>query len=334
MQTRSKFGIFKPKVFFAATEPSSVDDALSKPEWKSAMQQEYDALIENKTWSLVPLPSHRQAIGCKWVFRVKENPDGSIQKYKARLVAKGFHQQPGFNYTETFSPVVKPATIRLILTLALTFHWPIQQIDVNNAFLNGDLHEEVYMTQPPGFESHDKSLVCKLQKALYGLKQAPRAWFEKLAHTLHQLKFVSSKCDPSLFIRNVNGCCMYVLIYVDDIIITGSSSAKIKQLISDLSKAFALKELGDLNYFLGIEVHTLPDGSLHMSQSKYVRDLLVKANMWDAKSLPTPMVSNLKLSKHGSSYLSDPTLYRSIVGALQYVTITRPELAFSVSKVC
>ena len=127
---------------------------------------------------------------------------------------------------------------------------------------------------------------------------------------------------------------MYVLIYVDDIIITGSSSAKIKQLISDLSKAFALKELGDLNYFLGIEVHTLPDGSLHMSQSKYVRDLLVKANMWDAKSLPTPMVSNLKLSKHGSSYLSDPTLYRSIVGALQYVTITRPELAFSVSKVC
>lgn len=116
------------------------------------------------------MPSHRKSIGCKWVYRVKENLDGSVNKYKARLVAKGFHQQQGFDYNETFSPVIKPPTIRIILTLALTHKWEIQQIDINNAFLNGTLLEEVYMTQPPGFEHHDKTLVCKLNKALYGLK--------------------------------------------------------------------------------------------------------------------------------------------------------------------
>lgn len=128
----------------------------------------------NKTWSLVPLPPNRKTIGCKWVFRVKENADGSVNKYKARLVAKGFHQVLGFDFNETFSPVIKPVTIRIILTLALTYRWPIQQLDINNAFLNGILEEEVYMMQPPGFSSSNPSLVCRLHKALYGLKQAPR----------------------------------------------------------------------------------------------------------------------------------------------------------------
>lgn len=157
MQTRSKSGIVKPRVFpsllLTHVEPTSVKQALAQPEWRAAMQDEYDALLKNGTWSLVPLPPNRTAIGCKWVFRVKENPDGSVQRYKARLVAKGFHQQPGFDYTETFSPVVKPITIRILLTLVVTHNWPIQQLDVNNAFLNGILDEEVYMTQPPGFES-------------------------------------------------------------------------------------------------------------------------------------------------------------------------------------
>lgn len=131
------------------------------------MKTEFNALLHNNTWSLVPLPSNRQAIGCKWVFRVKENPDGSINKYKACLVAKGFHQQHGFDYTETFSPVVKPVTVRTVLA-AVTKQWVIQQLDINNTFLNGFLTEEVYMSQPPGLESSDKTLVCKLHKALYG----------------------------------------------------------------------------------------------------------------------------------------------------------------------
>lgn len=175
MITRSKTGSLKPRVFLAHTEPSTVKEALSSLEWLDAIKSEFTALQNNQTWSLVELPPNRKAIGCKWVFRVKENPDGSINKYKARLVAKGFHQEHGFDFNETFSPVVKPITIRVILTLALTYRWKFQQIDINNAFLNGFLSEEIYTSQPQGFEDANKDLVCKLNRALYGLKQAPRA---------------------------------------------------------------------------------------------------------------------------------------------------------------
>ncbi|CAJ2642533.1 unnamed protein product [Trifolium pratense] len=180
MQTRSKSGIVLPKqnptLLLTHTEPKTVKQALSIPQWYNAMKDEFDALQRNQTWTLVSLPPNRSAIGCKWVFRTKENPDGSINKYKARLVAKGFHQKPGFDFNETFSPVIKPVTIRLILSLAISYKWPLKQLDINNAFLNGSLNEEVYMVQPQGFEEKDSSLVCKLNKALYGLKQAPRQW--------------------------------------------------------------------------------------------------------------------------------------------------------------
>ena len=138
----------------------------------------------------------KRSIGCKWVFRVKENPDGSINRYKARLVDKGVHQQAGSDVTETFSPVDTSVTVRTVLTLAVTNQWSIQQIDVNNAFLNGVLEEEVYMIQPPGFEAADRPLACKLNKALYGLKQAPRAWFDRLKSSLVLHGFKASKCDP------------------------------------------------------------------------------------------------------------------------------------------
>ncbi|PNY18109.1 retrovirus-related Pol polyprotein from transposon TNT 1-94 [Trifolium pratense] len=334
MITRGKTGSLKPKVFLAELEPKSVRSALSDPKWKQAMQDEYKALMDNKTWSLVPLPPHRKAIGCKWIFRVKENPDGTINKFKARLVAKGFLQTAGFDFTETFSPVIKPITIRIILTLAVTFKWQVQQIDVNNAFLNGVLQEEVYMAQPSGFESSDKSLVCKLHKSLYGLKQAPRAWYDRLTQALLQLGFIKSKCDPSLLVHNQNGTCTYVLIYVDDILIIGSAPHLINDLINKLNMSFALKRLGQVDYFLGIEVHHLSSGALLLNQSKYVRDLLCKAKMEDSKPIGSPMVSSCRLSKYGTDTMTDPTLYRSVVGALQYATLTRPDIAFSVNKVC
>src|ERR1044072_9286976 len=277
----------------------------------------------------------RQPIGCKWVFRVKENPDGSVNRLKARLVAKGFHQRHGLDYAETFSPVVKPTTVRIILTLAVSLHWSIQQLDVNNAFLNGLLEEEVYMVQPPGFiTSENKGHVCKLNKAIYGLKQAPRAWFGRLRVVLLKYGFVSSKCDPSLFTLHNNSDVVFLLVYVDDIIITGSSLILLQQLVTKLNSEFALKQLGDLDYFLGVQVQRLKDGSLLLSQTKYIYDLLERANMIEAKGLPTPMISSSKLTKHGSDYMQDPTLYRSIVGALQYATLTRPEISFSVNKVC
>lgn len=334
MVTRSKTGSLKPRIFLAHVEPKSVKEALSSPNWFSAMQAEHDALLKNNTWSLVPLPPNRKAIGCKWVFRIKENSDGSINKYKARLVAKGFHQLPGFDFTETFSPVIKPVTIRIILTLALTNKWVVQQIDINNAFLNGLLTEEIYMVQPPGFESSDKSLVCRLHKALYGLKQAPRAWYERLTTTLLQFGFKSSRCDPSLFVYSKDHTCIFVLIYVDDILITGSCPSLVQNLIDKLDTQFALKQLGQLDYFLGVEVKHLPGGALLMTQSKYIRELLARANMSDSKGISSPMPASCKLSKIGTDTVSDPHHFRSIVGALQYATLTRPDIAYSVNKVC
>uniref|UniRef100_A0A803NT98 Reverse transcriptase Ty1/copia-type domain-containing protein n=1 Tax=Cannabis sativa TaxID=3483 RepID=A0A803NT98_CANSA len=273
MQTRGKSSISKPKVFTASRIPTTLAEALANPHWNSAMSDEVLALARNATWTLVRLPPGRRAIGCKWVYREKQNMDGSVYRYKARLVAKGFHQQPGFDFTETFSPVVKPITIRVVLTMALAQGWAIRQLDVNNAFLNGDLQEEVYMTQPPGFEVPTApDLVCKLHKALYGLKQAPRAWFDKLHQSLLHFGFTSSKADQSLFICHTQHSITIVLVYVDDILITGSDANAITQLIQALDKKFSLKDLGELQYFLGIEVRYTSQG-MHLSQEKYAKHI-------------------------------------------------------------
>ena len=204
-------------------EPTSFTQASQSSHWQAAMKDEYDALMRNQTCSLVPATSCMNIVGCKWVFKVKRKADCSIDRYKARLVAKGFNQKEGFDYEEKFSPVVKPATIRTILSLAVSYNWSLQQLDVRNAFLNGYLQEEVYMKQPPGF--HDSSrpqYVCRLHKALYGLKQAPRAWFQRLSTFLLAQQFVHSHSDASLFNCRSSSCKMYVLVYVDDIIVTGS----------------------------------------------------------------------------------------------------------------
>eukprot|EP00261_Vitis_vinifera_P039164 XP_019080407.1 PREDICTED: uncharacterized protein LOC109123862 [Vitis vinifera] len=335
MITRAKSGIVKPKIFIAAIrEPSSVSAALQQDEWKKAMVAEYDALQRNNTWSLVPLPAGRQAIGCKWVYKTKENPDGTVQKYKARLVAKGFHQQAGFDFTETFSPVVKPSTVRVVFTIALSRNWAIKQLDVNNAFLNGDLQEEVFMQQPQGFiDEQNPNLVCRLHKALYGLKQAPRAWFEKLHRALLSFGFVSAKSDQSLFLRFTPNHITYVLVYVDDILVIGSDTAAITSLIAQLNSEFSLKDLGEVHYFLGIQVSHTNNG-LHLSQTKYIRDLLQKTKMVHCKPARTPLPTGLKLRVGDGDPVEDLHGYRSTVGALQYVTITRPELSFSVNKVC
>ena len=191
MVTRSKKDIFKPKVYSVTKEPQSVDEALQNENWKITMIGEYSTLLRNNTWSLVDLLAGRKVTRCKWVFKVKENSDDSINKYKARIIAKGFHQTARFDYTEIFSPVVKLTTIRMVLTITLSRNQKIQQLYINNAFLNGDLEEEVYMEQPKGFiEKSTSHLVCKLHKSLYCLKQAPRAWFEKLYEALVGLVYI------------------------------------------------------------------------------------------------------------------------------------------------
>jgi len=219
------------------------------------MNSEFDALLKNHIWRLVPASKAKNLVGCKWVFRIKRKTDGSIDRYKARLVTKGFHQQTGVDFSETYSPVIKPTTVRLVLSITLSSGWSIKQIDIQNAFLHGLLSEEVYMSQPPGF-THPQfpDHVCRLQKALYGLKQAPRAWFSRLSSKLIEFGFVPSQSDSSLFIYKSATFITYILIYVDDIIITSSKPEAITELLNQMESEFAIKQLGDLIFFLGIEV--------------------------------------------------------------------------------
>jgi hypothetical protein len=204
-------------------QPSSLTEALSDANWKKAVDHEFDALVKNKAWHLVPSQKGTNIIDCKWVYNIKRKVDGSLDGYKARLVAKGFKQQYGIDYEETFSPVVKSATIRVILSLVVSRGWMIRQLDVQNAFLHGYLEEEIYMHQPPGYEDKNQPhYVCRLDKALYGLKQALRAWYARLSAKLLQLGFKVSKADNSLFYLRNSDVTIFILVYVDDIIITSS----------------------------------------------------------------------------------------------------------------
>jgi hypothetical protein len=228
------------------------------------------------------------------------------------------------------------STIRLILSIAVSRGWSLRQLDVQNAFLHGILEEEVYMRQPPGYiDKSCPNYVCKLDKALYGLKQVPRAWYARLSAKLMALGFIPSKADTSLFYFNKHGTVVFVLIYVDDIIVASSTPSATSGLLHSLKKDFALKDLGELHYFLGIEVSKVTDG-LVLTQDKYTSDLLKKVNMASCKPVSTPLSTSEKLSAFEGTVLgpSDATRYRSIVGALQYLTLTRPDIAFSVNKVC
>jgi hypothetical protein len=276
-------------------EPTSHVTALAHPLWRSAMHEEFQALVKNKTWHLIPPRPGLNIIDYKWIFKLKHKADGSIDRYKARLVAKGFKQQYGIDYDDTFSPVVKPTTIRVLLSIAVSRGWSLRQIDIQNTFLHGHLQGDVYMKQPPGFvDSTHPTYICKLDKSLYGLKQAPRAWFSRLSNKLLQLGFQASKADVSLFIFNQGGTQMYILIYVDDIIIMSSSPSATNRLIHQLETEFAVKDLGTLGYFLGIEVHHTLTG-LVLTQHKYIQDLLQRTNMTSCNGVPTPMLPSDKL---------------------------------------
>jgi hypothetical protein len=213
-------------------EPLVFNDANRYVAWHSAMREEIQALCANRTWTLVPFHPFMNVVGSRWVYKIKRRSDGSIERYKARLVARGFTQQEGIDYSETFSPVIKQATVRLVFSIAVSCGWKIHQLDIHNTFLNGVLDEEVYMKQPPGFVDYAlPSHVCRLHKSLYGLKQAPQAWYTRLNDFLLSIGFRASKVDTSLFIFSVGADICYLLVYVDDILFTGSNSLMLPRLI-------------------------------------------------------------------------------------------------------
>ncbi|GLT59369.1 hypothetical protein SLA2020_321900 [Shorea laevis] len=215
------------------------------------MSKEFNALVSQGTWNLVPYAPNQNVIGCKWVFRVKRGKDEQVECYKARLVAKGFHQKLGSDYFETFSPVIKLTTIQTILSITVSRGWKIHQLDINNAFLYGKIDDQLFLQQPVGFIYPNlPHHVCWLHKSLYRLKQAPRMWFRELKDFLVSHGFTNSRSDSSLFIFHHDANWLYVLVYVDDILITGSSPKAINNLITAMGSKFSWKNLGQLDFFL------------------------------------------------------------------------------------
>ena len=234
----------------AISEPKSYSEAVKDPKWQNATAEEIAALESNQTWTITSLPPHKKTIGCKWVYRIKFKADGTVEKYKARLVAKGFTQQEGLDFTETFSPLAKMTLMKTLLAIAAVRGWHLVQLDVNNAFLHGDLHEEVYMQLPQGFPSKGENLVCKLNKSLHGLKQASRQWYSKFSSTILKCGLKQSKSDYSLFTKKFNQSFIALLVYVDDILIASNDVHAVEELKVSLDQEFKLKDLGNLNFFL------------------------------------------------------------------------------------
>jgi hypothetical protein len=295
----SSFSAFTSKLS-SVEIPKNVQVALEVPKWREAVLEEMKALEKNKTWSVMTLPDGKKTIGCKWVFTVKYNSDGSIERYKARLVAKGFTQTYGIDYSETFAPVAKLNTVRILLSLAANLDWPLHQLDVKNAFLNGDLEEEVYMDIPPGFEDRFGSNVCKLNKSLYGLKQSPRAWFEKFTQSMKKQGYIQGQADHTLFTKfSQDGKIAVLIVYVDDIVLTGNDTDEMGRVKEKLAIDFEIKDLGSMRYFLGMEVARSKDGIV-VSQQKYILDLLKETGMSGCRPADTPMDPNAKLWEKGS----------------------------------
>ncbi|KZV29502.1 Cysteine-rich RLK (receptor-like protein kinase) 8 [Dorcoceras hygrometricum] len=291
------------------------------------------ALEKNQTWELMLLPKDKTTVGCKWVFNVKLNADGSLERYKARLVARGFTQTYGIDYQETFAPVAKLNTVRILLSIAANLEWPLHQLDVKNAFLNGELEEEVYMDAPPGFEDQCRGKVCRLRKSLYGLKQSPRAWFEKFSKSVKHQGYTQGQSDHTMFVKwSETGRVAVLIVYVDDIILSGNDEEEICRLKKCLASEFEVKELGPLRYFLGMEVARSKKG-IYVSQRKYILDLLEETGMTGCRPSDTPIDPNLRLASITQGTHVDIGRYQRLVEKLIYLAHTRPDIAFAVSMV-
>lgn len=262
----------KPVSKCTIKEPKSYKEAAEDPLWVQAMQTELTALDKNHTWDLVPLPVNKKTIGSKWVFKVKLKSDGTLERCKARLVAKRYNQRLGIDYEETFSTIIKMSTVRILLAIAASKDWQLHQLDVNNPFLHGYLKEEVYMRVPEGIPN-PHNLVCLLRRSIYGLKQASREWHAKLVEELLDQNFIQSKNDSCLFTKKTGDRLCIAAVYVDDVILTRSDEHGIKVLKDHLDNKFGIKDLGELHYFLGIEVTKIPQG-LILCQQKFAKELL------------------------------------------------------------
>jgi hypothetical protein len=313
------------------SEPKSYLEAAKFDCWQKVMNDELEALGKTGTWCFVDLPPHIKPIGSKWVYKVKYKADGSVERHKARLVAKGYNQVEGLDFFDTFSPVAKLTTVRLLLAISSVKGWFLHQLDVNNAFLHGDLQEDVYMIVPEGVTSPKPNQVCKLLKSLYGLKQASRKWYEKLTSLLIQEGYKQSSSDYSLFTLQSDAHFTALLVYVDDIILAGTSLSEFARIKGILDSQFKIKDLGSLKYFLGLEVAQSKEG-ITISQRKYCLDLLKDSGFLGSKPAATPLDPAVKLHNDSGKPYEDISSYRRLIGRLLYLTNTRPNISFAVQQ--
>jgi hypothetical protein len=330
---RTLVGSSSDLAFLSTVEPHNVNQASKDECWIQAMNEELDQIEKNHTWELVPRPHDKNVIGTKWIFKNKLNENGEVIRNKARLVCKGYAQQEGIDFEETFAPVARLEAIRMFLAFSSFQQIKVHQMDVKSAFLNGDLEEEVYIEQPEGFIfGNDEKLVCRLKKALYGLKQAPRAWYSRLDKYLHQQGFSKGSADSNLYTKTENDKLLIVVVYVDDIIFGSNEESMSQKFASDMQQEFEMSLLGELTFFLGLQVQQATDG-IFLSQTKYLKQILKKYGMEDCKPVSTPMITGCNLSSNDDSPTVNQPEYRSMIGSLLYLTGTRPDIMHAVGIV-
>ncbi|GJW95699.1 putative ribonuclease H-like domain-containing protein [Tanacetum coccineum] len=317
--------------FLSQLEPSSVAQALNDSDWVEAMQEEMQQFINQKVWKLVPLPDGKIAIGTKWILKNKRDARGIVVRNKARLVAQGHRQEEGIDYDEVFAPVARIEAIRLFLAFASYMGFMVYQMDVKSAFLYGEIDEEVYVTQPKGFEDpHFPKHVYKVVKALYGLHQAPRAWYARLSTFLLKHNYRRGTIDKTLFIKKNSRDIILVQVYVDDIIFGSTKKAWCDEFEVLMKGEFEMSAMGELTFFLGLQVKQKPDG-IFISQDKYVQDMLKKFDMESVRTATTPYEASKPKSKDEPDDAVNVHLYRSMIGSLMYLTASRPDIMFAVS---
>lgn len=303
-------------------EPKNINEALKDEIWIMAMQEELNQFKSNDVWELVSNPRNVTIIGTKWVFRNKLDENGIVTRNKARLVAQGYNQQEGMDYDKMYAPVARLESIRILLAYACALDFKLYQMDVKSAFLNGFINE-VYVAQPPGFIDFTKpDYVFKLRKALYGLKQAPKAWYDRLKAFLVKHNYSMGMVDNTLFTKRSDPNIIIVQIYVDDIIFGSTCQDMCDEFSKIMHDEFEMSMMGELNFFLGLQIKQLKDG-IFFNQSKYIKEMLKKFGLEDSKPLKTPMSTEVKLTRDEEGESVDNTKYRGMIGSLLYVEFVR-----------
>ncbi|GKC10066.1 putative ribonuclease H-like domain-containing protein [Tanacetum coccineum] len=334
VQTRRQLATDPEMCMFALTvsivEPKNIKEAMADSAWIEAMQDELHQFDRLKVWELVDKPFGKMIIKLKWLWKNKKDEDQTVIRNKARLVAKGYAQEEGIDFEESFAPVARLEAVRIFVAHAAHKSFPIYQMDVKTAFLNGPLKEEVYVAQPEGFVDPDHpEKVYLLRKALYGLKQAPRAWYDELSTFLMSKGFTKGTIDPTLFKIKYGEDILLVQIYVDDIIFGSTNPKYSKRFEKLMHSRFEMSLMGEMKFFLGLQIHQSPKG-IFINQAKYALEILKKHNMDNCHSIGTPLATKPKLDVDLSGEPVDQSDYRSKIGSLMYLTSSRPDLVQAV----